>query len=180
MDESKVIKKRGPELERPFVLGYVERQPLEPRRGIYDEITEVWMINDGTTEAPLARSHADTLEESVTKTIENTDPPRRPRRNGEASRKIELDETVSSTSADPTDAPRPRRAGPYQAGISTNTGTVRPILDESMSKVTADPTEPGRPRRTAGRAGGPRPLPDETLTFTEESTDESRPRRSGF
>jgi len=174
---------------RPFVLGYAKRRPLEERRGRYDEAAEVWVVEDGTGEVPLVRSHAEALEETITRSPENTDPPRRPRKGGRsdatppraANRRILLDETVSSYRGDPTDPPRPRKDYKVGDGQGADLPNERLALDETITKVVADPTDVSRPRRdSVSRAGKPRPFPDETLTFTSESTDESRPRRSGF
>ena len=174
---------------RPFVLGYAERRPIEQRRGRYDEAREVWVVEDRTGEVPLVGSHAEALDETITRSPENTDPPRRPRKAGRSdgahlkaeNRRILLDETVSSYQGDPTDPPRPRRADEARDARGARLSNERLALDETITKVVADPTDVSRPRREGMvRAGKPRPVPDETLTFTSESTDESRPRRSGF
>src|SRR5215212_8307377 len=174
---------------RPFVLGYAERRPIEQRRGRYHEVEEMWVVEDGSGEVPLVRSRAEASEETITRSPENTDPPRRPRKGGRPKvapsstkdRHVLLDETVSSYDGDPTDPPRPRRADKARNAGNAGSLSRRLDLDETITKVVADPTDVSRPRRDGmPLAGKPRPVPDETLTFTSESTDESRSCRSGF
>lgn len=157
---------------RPFALGYAERRPLDERRGRYDEADEVWVIDDGTAKMPLVRSRAAAPEDDamlcgVDATV--------------TSRQVVVDESISSVTADPTDPPKPRRAGDGGDSAGAARSNQRLALDETVTKNAADPSDVSRPRRGGlARAGKPRPVPDETLTFTRESTDESRPRRSGF
>ena len=189
MPADRVIRDAENDEPRPFVLAYAERRSVEERGGRYDETNEIWVVNDTIGEMPLVRSRAEMLEETLTRSPENTDPPRRPRKSkkleGSSSsmnnQRVLLDETVSSYQGDPTDPPRPRRSGKSRYDRGSSSSNDRLALDETITKVTGDPTDVSRPRReTSSRAGKPRPFPDETLTFTSESTDESRPRRSGF